>query len=236
MDINIIIICGILFRGHLMSSFMNIFHINGLLKYKCLKNLKKKTITNQSSLRTLDASGKSLSSAILSLPDVVLYDSIETLHLSFYNGPLYLHFSSLRNITLVNSINCLNYFPTTIRSVRILLFYTYPNYIPPNWTMILDSLSFLPQLNLLRVFMYDMAETIDHTNCQTIAKMARLCNEFGFCFRRKFSLLDDVQLEPIFEDHIKFIKLLYNHILLLCLDKQLYHLIDADGCGLTMWF
>ncbi|CAF3397041.1 unnamed protein product [Rotaria sp. Silwood1] len=90
---------------------------------------------DQSSLRTLDAAGQILASPIFSLPHVALSDCIETLHLSYYNKPINIQLSSLRNITLVNSINCLNYcsaFPPTIHSMRILLFYYLPNYMLPN--------------------------------------------------------------------------------------------------------
>ena len=92
------------------------------------------TITNQSSLRTLDAAGQSLATPISSLPHVVLHDHIETLHLSFCTSLLRTHLSALRNITLANSINCLNAcsFPKTVRSIRILLLYRFPNYMPPN--------------------------------------------------------------------------------------------------------
>ena len=198
------------------------------------RSSKKVATIDQSSLRTLDASGQTLSSAILSLPHIVLHDSIETLHLSFYNKPLRINFSSLRHLTLVNSINCFNCLPTTIRSIRILLFHTYPNYMLPNWKVIFDSLSTLRELNSLRIFTYDLQEIIDDKSCQMIAKIGWLCKDFGFYFRHKFCLTDD-WLEMVFKDHIKFIKLLYHYILLLCLDQQSCYSIEDDGCGFTMW-
>jgi hypothetical protein len=107
--------------------------------------------------------------------------------------------------------------------------------MPPNWTVVLDSLSTLRELSSLRVFMYDLQKTIDDKNCQMISKIARLFNDFGLCFRRKFTMLNDDELEMVFKDHIKFIKLLYHHIHLLCLDQQPYYSIEDDGCGFTMW-
>ena len=111
-----------------MSSFTNIFHTEWITKIQVFERPSQKMMTiDQSSLRTLDASGQTLASPIFSLPHVALSDCIETLHLSYYNRPIHIHLSALRNITLVNSINCLNdcsSFPTTIRSIRILLFYT----------------------------------------------------------------------------------------------------------------
>jgi hypothetical protein len=118
------------------------------------------TTIGPSSLRTFDASSQMWPLPLCSLPHVVLSDCIETLHLSYYNTPIPIHFfiySSQR--TLANSINYLNdcsLLPTIIRSIRILLFYTYPNYMLPNWPVVLHSLSKLPQLTSLRVFMYDL--------------------------------------------------------------------------------
>lgn len=196
------------------------------------------TAVDQSSLRTLDAAGQNLPSPISLLPHVALSNYIETLHLSYYNRPIHIHLSALRHITLLNSVNCLNYFysfPTTIRSIHIILCHTFPNCMLPNWPVILHVLSTLPELSSLRVFMYDLSKTIDEKNCQIIAKTTSLLRDFGFYFRRKFSSLDD-DMKITFEDHTKFIKQLCDQILLLCLDKQLYYSIEDDGCGLTMWF
>jgi hypothetical protein len=204
------------------------------------KPSQKLMIINQSSLRTLDAVGEALALPISFLPYVGFFDCIETLHLSFWNRPLHIDLPALRNVTLLNSVNCLNNcskFPTTIRSICILLFYPYPNYMSPNWAMILHSLSILPQLSSLRVFIYDLVKTMDDGNCQMIAKIARLFSDFSFCFRHKFGLWEDDKLiEPPFKDHKKFINQLFNCILLLSSDKQPYYSIENDGCGLTMWF
>ncbi|CAF3056610.1 unnamed protein product [Rotaria sp. Silwood2] len=196
------------------------------------------TAMDQSSLRTSDAAGQTWPTLLSYLPHVALSNYIETLHLSFYNRPIHIHLSTLRHITLLNSVNCLNYFssfPTTIRSIHILVCHTFPNCMLPNWSVILHFLSILPELSSLRVTMYDLLKTIDDKNCQIIAKTTSLLRDFGFYFRRKFSSLDD-DMKTTFEDHTKFIKQLCDEILLLCLDKQLYYSIEDDGCGLTMWF
>lgn len=194
---------------------------------------------NQSSLRTLDASPPTLSSAIFTLPHVTISDRIETVHLSYYNEPIRLPLSMVRHVTLVNSINCLNYyssFPASIRSIRILLFYTYPNYVRPKWPMVLYSLSTLPRLTSLRVFMYDMPiSTMDDESCQLIAKVAPLFTDFGFCFRRKFDSIDDDELAADFQDHMKFIRHLRDYIFLFH-GKQHSYAIEKDECGLIMWF
>jgi hypothetical protein len=188
------------------------------------------TTINQSSLRTLDTSGQTLPAPIFSLPYVALPDCIETLHLSFYNQPIRIHLSTLRTITLVNSINCLSYcssFPPTVRSIRILLFHRSPNFMFPNW----------PQLSSLRIFMYDLIKVIDDESCQIIAKAAPMFRDFGFCFRKQFSLSYDEELiEIAFKGHKKFIKQLFDRILLLSSDKLPYYSIESDGCGLIMWF
>ncbi|CAF1004755.1 unnamed protein product [Rotaria magnacalcarata] len=196
------------------------------------------TTMDQSSLRSLDASGRTLSSPICTLPYVALSDCVQTYHLSFYNEPIRIYFSGLRNITLVNSINCLNNsssFPPTIRSIRIILFYAYPNYMVPNWPVILHSLKKLCQLSSLRVFMYDLPKPADDESCEIIAKGTSLFRDFGFYFRRKFDSSDD-KIETTFEDHTKFIRQLCHRILQLSFDKPPYYSIEDDNCGLTMWF
>jgi hypothetical protein len=194
---------------------------------------------NQTSLRTLNASASTLASSIFALPHLLSPDRIETFHLSYYNEPIYLPFSTLHHVTLLNSINCLNYyssFPATVRSIRIILIYTYPNYVPPKWPMVLYSLSTLPQLKSMRVFIYDMpAITMDNESCQLIAKKAPLFADFGFCFRRKFGLADGDELTTDFKDHMKFIRHLRDYILLFH-DKQPCYAIEKDECGLIMWF
>ncbi|CAF3239946.1 unnamed protein product [Rotaria sp. Silwood2] len=193
---------------------------------------------DQSSLRTLDASGSTLASSIYSLPHVVLFDCIKTFHLSFWNTPVPIELSTLCNITLVNSIGFLNdlSFPTNVRSIRILLFYNYPNYMLPNWSMVLHTLSTWPQLRSLRVFMYDLPETVDDKNCEIIAKIASLVSDFGFCFRHKFGLADADELKTVFKNHKKFIKQLGDCILLSFDKQQPYYSIEKDECGLIMWF
>jgi len=107
----------------------------------------------------------------------------------------------------------------------------------PNWPVVLHSLSTLPQLSSLRIFMYDLSETVDDRSCQMIAEVAHLFTDFGFCFRRKYEFPEDKDDdESVFNDHTKFIKQLCHFILLSSLDKQPYYSIEVDGCGLTMWF
>ncbi|CAF4951536.1 unnamed protein product [Rotaria sp. Silwood1] len=194
---------------------------------------------DQSSLRTLDACGQTLALPIYSLPHVVLSDYIETFHLSYYNRPIHIHLSALRTITLVNSVKCLNkrsVFPPSIRSIRILLFYDYPNYMLPNWPVVLDSLSSFPQLNSLHVFMYDLPKPIDDRSCQMIARIAPLLNNFVFCFRYKFGFLEGNELEAVFTGHAKFIRQLCHYILSSPLDKEPCYSIETEGYGLTIWF
>ncbi|CAF1305645.1 unnamed protein product [Rotaria sordida] len=211
-----------------------------IIKVHVFEKPEKVTTIGQSSLRTFDASSQMWPLPICSLPHVVLSDCIETLNLSYYNTPIPINFlSTLRNITLANSINCLNdcsLLPITIRSIRILLFYTHPNYMLPNWPVMFDSLSKLSELTSLRIFMYDLPKTIDDRNCQTIAKAATLFSDFGFYFRYKFDISDGSEFETIFNDHAKFITQLCHCILSLCLDKQPYYSVDNEHCGLTMWF
>ena len=175
----------------------------------------------------------------MALPHVVINDCIETLHLSFYNRSIYVNLPNLRTLTLLNSINCLNYgsrFPPTIHSVRILLFHRVPNYMLPNWPVVVDSLSTWPQLTSLRIFMYDFLKTVDDHSCQMIAKLAPLLRDFSFCFRYRYPSHEDNQfLEMAFKDHEKCIKQLFHYILLLTGEKSSCYSIESDGYGLTIW-
>jgi hypothetical protein len=200
----------------------------------------RKMITiGKSFLRSLDTSGPTLPSSIFYLPHVALSNCIETLHLSFYNIPIRIDLSALQHMTLINSSNCLNCyssFPTTIRSIHILLFYKYPNYMLPNWSEVSHLRSTLPQLSSLRISMYDLPKTVDDRSCQIIAKITSLFRDFGFYFRRRFNMPDDDDFLSAFNNHRKFIKQLCRCILLLSLDKQPYYSIEKEGYGLTTWF
>jgi hypothetical protein len=200
----------------------------------------RKMITiSQSFLRSLNISEPTLLLPIFYLPHVTLSNSIETLHLSFYNTSIRIDLPALRHMTLLNSINCLNCyssFPITIRSIHLLLFYTYPNFIPPNWSVILHLHSTLPQLSSLRISMYDLPKTVDDKNCQILANITLLFRDFGFYFRRRFNLSNSNDFLPVFEDHKKFIKQLCRCIILMSLDKQPYYSIEKKGYGLRTWF
>ena len=197
------------------------------------------TTIKKSSLRTLDASGRTLASCLMALPHIAIDNCIETFHLSFYNRSINVNIPYLRNLTLVNGINCLNYssrFPTTIRAVRILLFHALPNYMLPNWPVVVDSLSTWPQLTSLRIFLYDFLKTVDDHSCQMIAKLAPLLRDFSFCFRYKCPSHEDNQfLEIAFKDHEKCIKQLFHYILLLTGNNSSCYSIESDGCGVTIW-
>jgi hypothetical protein len=192
----------------------------------------------QSFLRSLNISGPTLPSLIFYLPHVALSNGIETLHLSYYNTPICIPLSVVRHMTFVNSINCLNCyssFPITIRSIHILVFYTFPLYMLPNWSVLSHLRSTLPQLSSLRISLYDLPKTIDDKNCEIIAKTTSLFRNFGVYFRRRFKSTDG-DLLYVFDDHRKFIKQLCCCILLLPHDKQPYYSIEKEGFGLTTWF
>lgn len=195
--------------------------------------------TNRTCLRTLDATDGNLPWPISHLPDIVSFDRIETLHLSFWNKPIDIPLSTLRNMTLVNSVNCLNnccsIFAATIRSIRILLFPHYPNYTPPNWSVVLHSLSTFSQLSSLRVFIYDLPKPIDDESCQMIAKVVPIFSDFGFYFRYKSGSTGDEIVDAAFKNHQKFIRQLLNRIRLLFSDKQPYSSIEDGTCGLAVW-
>ncbi|CAF3434713.1 unnamed protein product [Rotaria sp. Silwood1] len=174
---------GFQYRHHMwytlpwtFDEFFHEYELEGwITKIQVFEQPQTMTKIYQSSLRTLDTSSENMTSSICSLPHVVLSDCIETCNLFYYNTPFAIHLSALRNITLVNSINCLNdcsSFAATIRSIRIYIMYRASNYMLPDWPAVLYSLSTLQQLNSLGIFMYDLTKPVDTNNCQMIAEEA----------------------------------------------------------------
>ncbi|CAF3307550.1 unnamed protein product [Rotaria sp. Silwood2] len=212
---------------------------------RCILNIdvfefpsKKTTIIGRSHLHTVQASGRRVASPLFSLPNVIQVDQINTLHVSYYNGRLRLPLPNLHQVTFLNSQNCLNHeslLPTTIRSIRLLIFYFHPNYQKTYWPNVLYSLSTLPNLHSLRIIMYHVPTTILDESCPLIEKIALRVTDFGFYFRAKFGLSGDVD-PPIFEVYAKFIKHLCHRIFLLSSNKQPRYSIEDDRCGLTIWF
>ncbi|CAF1535258.1 unnamed protein product, partial [Rotaria sordida] len=158
------------------DEFFHEYELKGwITKIQVFEQPQTMTTIYQSSLRTLDTSSENMTSSICSLPHVALSDCIETCNLFYYNTPFAIHLSALRNITLVNSINCLNdcsSFAATIRSIRIYIMYHASNYMLPDWPAVSYSLSTLQQLNSLGIFMYDLPKAVDTNNCQMIAEEA----------------------------------------------------------------
>ncbi|CAF3213322.1 unnamed protein product [Rotaria socialis] len=211
---------------------------NWITQIRVFEIPQKVTTSYTSFLRSLDVFRENVSPSLYSLPHVVSYDRIETYHLAYYTTSIPKYLSSLRNITLVNSIDCLTYcysFPTTIRSIRIHILFKSHNYKMPDWSALMYSLSTLRQLSSLNIFMYDLPTTVDIDNCQFIAKAALNVINFALCFRSKGGT-SSKEFEAVFKYHPKFVKTLCDSIILLCRDKQPYYSIENDGFGLKTWF
>lgn len=84
--------------------------------------------------------------------------------------------------------------------------------------------------------MYDFIETVDHTDCKTIAKIASLFTDFGFHFRYRFDTSTDYDLETVYQKHAEFIQQLLHEIFLMPLQEQPHYAIEEEGCGFIMWF
>ncbi|CAF5111626.1 unnamed protein product [Rotaria sp. Silwood1] len=238
---------GFQYRHHMwytlpwtFDEFFHEYELEGwITKIQVFEQPQTMTTIYQSFLRTLDTSSENMTSSICSLPHVVLSDCIETCNLFYYNTPFAIHLSALRNITLVNSINCLNdcsSFAATIRSIRIYIMYRASNYMLPDWPAVLYSLSTLQQLNSLGIFMYDLTKPVDTNNCQMIAEEAVRVTNFVLCFRRACCSTSADEVKIAFKDNTKFIKQLCHSILRLSLNKHPYYSIEDDGCGLITWF
>ncbi|CAF2955633.1 unnamed protein product [Rotaria sp. Silwood2] len=203
---------------------------------------------HQSTLCTLDTSDQTLPLPICSLPYMALSNCIETLHLSYYNTHIPIYLSAIRNITLVNSINCLSYsssFPTTIRSIRILLFYYYPNYIPPNWpaTSSIDAFIRVYSVNQQTLIkeLYVIEESIDLDVAKSFVKIAWNPFEDVLAIPVKNSIFfyetNNWKLEKVYEDntikeYIDLIKysptknffiITYRHMKLVFVDRITHH-------------
>ena len=147
------------------------------------------------------------------MPHVVQLDWINTVHLSFHDWPTGLNLQTLRHVILTNNLIALknfSSFPTSIRSIQILLHPNMPNFVSSNWS-VLCSLSALPMLISLHIVLNDMKTGLDETSCQIIAETVPMFVHFGICFRRQNGLphpndfapsvdIDPVILELLIED------------------------------------
>jgi hypothetical protein len=121
------------------------------------------------------------------MPHVVRLDHIDTVNLSFHDWPTSLNLLALRHVTLTNNLVALknfSSFPTSIRSIQILLHANMPNFVSNNW-FTLRSLSALPMLTSLHITLNDMNTGLDDISCQIIAETVPMFVHFGIYFRRK---------------------------------------------------
>lgn len=132
------------------------------------------------------------------MPHIVQLDRIDTVHLSFHDWPTNLNLLALRHVTLTNNLIALKNFasfPTSIRSIQILLHANMPNFVSTNWCT-LRSLSALPMLTSLHIVLNDMTTGLDDISCQIIAEILPMFVHFGICFRSK-----SAKSRPEYSDH-----------------------------------
>ena len=121
------------------------------------------------------------------MPDVVRFDRIETVHLSFHDWPIGLKLPALRHVTLTNNLVALKTFasfPPGIRSIQILFHPLMPNFVSTNWS-VLRSLSSLPMLTSLHIVFENINTGLDELSCQIIAETVPMLVHFGIYFRSK---------------------------------------------------
>ncbi len=148
------------------------------------------SIIYPSRLRTLTISQNDSLPSIVSMPHVVQLDCINTVHLSFHDWPTSLNLQTLRHVILINNLIVLknfSSFPTSIRSIQILLYPNMPNFVSSNWS-VLRSLSALPMLTSFHIVLNDMNTGLDETSCQIITETVPMFVHFGICFRRQNGL------------------------------------------------
>ncbi len=140
-----------------------------------------------SRLRTLHISENKLLPSMISMPHVVRFDRIETVHLSFHDWPIGLNLPALRHVTLTNNLVALKTFasfPPSIRSIQILFHPRMPNFVSTNWS-VLRSLSALPMLTSLHIVFENINTGLDELSCQIIAETVPMLVHFGIYFRSK---------------------------------------------------
>lgn len=145
---------------------------------------------SQSGLRTLTMAQRDSLPSIVAMPHVVQVDRIRTVHLLFHEWPMNFKPSSVRHLTLTNSLANMESFsslPTGVRSMQLALRRVLPNSSPGNWR-ILQSLSALTMLTSLYIILDDVCEDIDEASCQIIAETALRLVHFGIYFRRQVIL------------------------------------------------
>lgn len=86
----------------------------------------------------------------------------------------------------------------------------------------------------LRITVYNLETVLEDEDCQIIAGRAPMLIDFVFCFRRFEGAADDDD-NDLFNIHRKSISNLHHYISILLLDQQHKVIIEADGCGLTIW-
>jgi len=133
-------------------------------------------------------------------------------------------------------IDCLdrlrnNLYPACLRSIHILFHFSriYPII---NWNS-LRALSDYSLLKSLRITVYDLETILEEEDCQVIIERLPMLIDFVFCFRRYTGPDDDKN--DSFNIHRKSILNLYHHISMLLFRQQFKMIIEADGCGLSVW-
>ncbi|CAF1480215.1 unnamed protein product [Rotaria sp. Silwood1] len=188
-----------------------------------------------SNLIKLNMSDNLASSATL-FPQLMTSNKIVELHLFRCNRQVSMHLPNVSHLVLIDSLDSLNScsLSLNIRSIQIILHYECLRLATGDWTA-LHSLSILPLLKSLRIFLYGMHIPPDDTSCQIIAEITPNLLDFSFCFRRIY-YQTSYDIVAAYKEHCLFIEKLRKRILNLSLDEQPYVFVEKDGCGLIMWF
>ena len=121
------------------------------------------------------------------MPHVVRLDHIDTVYLSSHTWPIGLTLPVVRHVTLSNNLVALKIFssfPSSIRSIEILLHPYMSNFMSSNWS-VLRSLSSLPILFSLHIVSNDINTGLDEVSCQMVVEAVPMLIHFGFHFRSR---------------------------------------------------
>ncbi|CAF4959241.1 unnamed protein product [Rotaria sp. Silwood1] len=163
-------------------------------------------------------------------------NEIVELHLLRCDRQVSVNLPNIRHLILTDSLDSLNssQLLRNIRSIQITLHHQCTSFATCDWTA-LRKLSSLPELNSLRMLLYNMHIPPDDTSCQIIAEIVPIISDFSFCFRRHhYQAVYDVDSAEMKQS--SFIEQLKNHILALSLNKQPYIVVEEGTSGLTVWF
>ena len=175
-------------------------------------------------------------SPLLTQSPIMCPENIEELHLFCCDRDINLKLPSLKHLNVINSLDALHRccsISVNIQSIIIVIQRWNVPYATGNWPA-LRSLRSLPNLQSLRIVLYEMHIPAGDTGCEIIAETAMWVVDFAFSFRWEgYSRV--LGSDFSFERCCSFIEQLRRKIFALSGDDRPQCFTEKDGCGLIVW-